>query len=218
MMVFSSSIRTLIYQAKAGDKDAFGRAFESCSDLIESFIRRELGSALAREVEAMEILDETFLRASRSLHQLRGEDERSLVAWLRAIAANVIKDEGRRLKAQKKVETSKQSPIVGSSAGSASLLDYLRASCPSPSEILTRRERLVRLGRALQTLKEDHRDVIVLVWLKGLPVKDVARLMGRSPEATSQLLYRALLKLKEAFGETSSLRLPRDERLDEVEE
>ena len=38
---------------------------------------------------------------------------------------------------------------------------------------------------------------------------EVAERMRRSPGATSVLLVRALMKLKEAFGETESLSLPK---------
>ena len=216
-MLFGSGIRALILKAKAGDQDAFGRAFESFSAQLESFIRRELCLPLARHVEAMEVLDITFLRASRCIGQLRGDDERAFLAWLRAIATNVMRDEARRLRVQEKVEAGRLS-LPSSSASSAALLSYLKASGPTPSESLTRKERLGRLRWALRTLKENHRNVIVLVWLRGLPIKEVARLLGKTPDATSQLLYRALLKLKEAFGATSSFQLPRDKDLEEKTE
>jgi RNA polymerase sigma-70 factor (ECF subfamily) len=73
---------------------------------------------------------------------------------------------------------------------------------------LRRDERFDRLQAALDELDPDSRKVIVLARIEGLPIKEVAKRMGRSPNATSILLYRAAIKLKERFGDTESLSLP----------
>ena len=84
----------------------------------------------------------------------------------------------------------------------------------NPSQALRRNERFERLKRALKALPPDHAQVIFLARIQGLPVKEVARRMERTPEATSMLLLRALMKLKTAFGNTESLHLP-DRSLEE---
>ena len=50
--------------------------------------------------------------------------------------------------------------------------------------------------------------MIRLARVERLPISEVARRMDRSPGATSQLLWRALRKLKDSFGSTDSLHLP----------
>ena len=61
---------------------------------------------------------------------------------------------------------------------------------------------------ALDKLSGDYRKVIYLARVEGLPMKEIATHMGRSPEAVKKLLGRALEKLRERFGETESLHLP----------
>jgi RNA polymerase sigma-70 factor (ECF subfamily) len=78
----------------------------------------------------------------------------------------------------------------------------------SPSRGLRREERLIRLEEALERLTPDHREVIILSHLEGLPTREVALRMGRSRPATAMLLFRALRELKAAFGSTDSLHLP----------
>jgi len=46
------------------------------------------------------------------------------------------------------------------------------------------------------------------VRVEGLEFEEAGRRMGRSPDAVKQLLYRALKKLRESFGDTESLHLP----------
>jgi len=65
-----------------------------------------------------------------------------------------------------------------------------------------------RLERALGRLSPDHAEVVRLVKIEGLRIRDVAERMGRSETAVKNLLLRALGSLREAFGETGSLHLP----------
>ena len=97
------------------------------------------------------------------------------------------------------------------------LVNLLKARAASPSKELRRDERFERLKAALSRLKPDYRKVIFLARVRELPMRDVASRMGRSLNATSVLLYRALMKLQEAFGATESLNLP-DRRLEYEEE
>ena len=78
----------------------------------------------------------------------------------------------------------------------------------SPSRGLRRQERFDRLQNAVSGLNPDHREVILLARVEGLRIKEIARRMKRTPEATKQLLSRALQALKKSFGDTESLHLP----------
>ena len=73
---------------------------------------------------------------------------------------------------------------------------------------LRRKERFDRLQEALKKLSPDHRQVILLARIEGLPMAQIAERMNRSPKAVHQLLWRALQNLRTTFGETESFRLP----------
>jgi RNA polymerase sigma factor (sigma-70 family) len=60
----------------------------------------------------------------------------------------------------------------------------------------------------MESLPPDYREVIRLARLRRLPIKEVAQHLGRTPEATTQLLWRAVQKLRVSFGDTDSLHLP----------
>ena len=81
----------------------------------------------------------------------------------------------------------------------------------SPSRTLRRGERLDRLQKALDELPLDYRRVLRGVLVEKLPLTEIARRMGRTPNAVSLLLLRANRKLRESFGDTQSLHLPADE-------
>jgi RNA polymerase sigma factor (sigma-70 family) len=69
----------------------------------------------------------------------------------------------------------------------------------TPSVVFTRREELDRLERALDKLKGEHRQVILLAKIEGLSYQHIGRRLNRSPEAVGMLLSRAMLALIKAF-------------------
>ena len=73
----------------------------------------------------------------------------------------------------------------------------LAAESTSPSARAIREEESLLLARALASLPEDYREVIILRSLKSLPYEDVGRRMERSPGAVRMLWLRALSRLKE---------------------
>ena len=207
----SRAPEALIARARGGDREAFDQLHVLSREAVEAAVRLQAGGLLRVRVEVEDLVQETFLRAFRSLAGFRGEGEASFRSWLGTIAGHVVQDQARKLRAKKGDvlrEVSLDAEVAGPGGERFSLEDALRASADSPSQALRRDERFERLKKVLATLRPDHSRVIYLARVEGLPMKEVARQMGRTPEAASMLLLRALLKLKEAFGNTDSFHLP----------
>jgi len=206
--------RARLAAARAGDAAARSALVAAFGDHVLAAVRAEMGDALRARHEAEDLAQDVWERALRSLDAFRGETEAALRAWLASMAAHVAMDHARRARARGAGRdvplAARDSSASGGGAGAAGLA----ASAPSPSRVLRRRERSDRLEAALDALSEDHRRVIRLARLEGLPVSEVAARMGRSPNATSMLLLRALRELKARFGKTESLSLPRPENED----
>ncbi len=144
-----------------------------------------------------DIQQETWLRVFQSMESFRWQGEESFVHWLETIAENVIRSLARR-------EQRKPLRLMSDSA-----LDAAQAPADdSPGGQVRKKERFHRLQQALQTLDPDSRRVVFLSRIEGLPIKEVAKRMARTPNATSILLYRAFVKLRSSFGDTESLSLP----------
>ena len=184
----------LVTRAQEGDRQAFGELFERYRCRLASLIQSRLGAELGKQTEVEDLVQEVFLRAFFSLARFRWAGDEALFRWLSVIARHVIQEAARR-------------------AGRELLLpaehEVSSGEIPAARKI-QRQERFARLESALETLKPEHRQVIVLTRIQRKPVNEVAEQMGRTPKATSQLLIRALEKLKEAFGHTESLSLPQE--------
>lgn len=74
------------------------------------------------------------------------------------------------------------------------------ADCATPSRDLDMRERIARFESAFDELEADHREVITLARIVGLPHREIAVAMNRSEAASKQLLYRALAELALTLG------------------
>jgi RNA polymerase sigma-70 factor (subfamily 1) len=198
-----------IAAARSGDRQAFEALVRGHEKELEAFIRHHSGKRLGSKVEVDDLVQDTLLRAFRSIGQFEGDDARAFSSWLRSIAEHAILDSVRKIRAGKGLIEREVSIDQRRGAGESWEMELAQAaSGGSPLDSLRREERFDRLKRVLSTLKPDHARVIVLARVQGLPIGEVARRMDRTPEATSMLLLRALVKLKSAFGETESFSLP----------
>jgi RNA polymerase sigma-70 factor (ECF subfamily) len=151
-----------------------------------------MAAGLRGDIEVEDVQQETLLTAFQSIGRFQWQGEDSFFRWLAGIAENSIlrfADQRRRKRCVR-------------------LEREVAASGPSPSRALRREERLERLDEALKGLSPEHRQVILLARVEGLPVKEIAKRLDRSPNAVAQLLCRALKKLRASFGDTESLHLP----------
>lgn len=186
--------RTLVDRARSGDRQAFDRLIEEHRPALERHVRTRIGEHLRSKVEVDDVLQDTYLRAWKSMDGFQWMGKGSFLRWLKGIAEHAIlklvNRHGREEVIFVEEETAR--PDLG----------------PSPSKALRRGERFSRLEEALDALSPEHREAVMLVRIKGLKVKEAAERMGRTPNAVMHLLLRAMKKLKDVLGETESLHLP----------
>lgn len=178
-------------EAQRGHRSDFDRLALRHRDGLVAFVASRLGPAVRSQVEAEDVVQETLLKAFEGLSRIEWKGPAAFRRWLENIALHIISNISRcRAVSMRKLT-----------------LD-VAASGTSASRAMRREERFERLREALQHLSPEHRRVIQLWRLEGLPTQDIAERMGRSPGAVKQLLFRALEQLKHRFGETASLSLP----------
>jgi RNA polymerase sigma-70 factor (ECF subfamily) len=174
-----SLTRTLWQEARAGNRDAYDRLFALHTDRALLFIRARLGQRLRASVESHDVLQEAYLAAHAGFGQFEFTDEGSFTRWLCRIIENRIRDLGdyHRAKKRQKVKLPAPDPATG------------------PATAVDRAQAREKLARSLESLTEDHRQVLLLRYFEGLTSEETGERMGRSAGAVRKLTVRALAEL-----------------------
>lgn len=160
-------------------------AFERYRERLLSVIYLRMGPELRARMDPEDVLQEVAIEAIHSWDSL--EDPEHAGAWLVTLArrkvARILRDQigvaARDPRRERHIPT--DVPLADARSG--------------PVTVADRKDRLALLERALECLSDDHREVIVMSRIEGLPAKDIAERMGRSENAVHLLLGRALKRL-----------------------
>jgi RNA polymerase sigma-70 factor, ECF subfamily len=137
----------------------------------------------------------------KGLGTFKYEHEGDFTRWLARVADNAFRDELDRLHAGKRdIRKERSLDDRGSLGGTRLRGSPLGLSTTTPSMIMSEKEDLARLERAMDTLKAEHREVIVLARIEGLPYSEIADRLGKSVDAVKMLASRAIVALAKAYG------------------
>jgi RNA polymerase sigma-70 factor (ECF subfamily) len=152
-------------------------------ELHRGELRAHCMRILRSREDAEDALQETFLRAWRSIHQYEGRG--SLRSWLYTIATNASLDQMRW----------RDRPVIpADDADAASAEDHVE-----------RRESLRRLIRAAGRLTERQRAVFAHRYLFGLSAEETAEALGVTIASVNSAMQRARSGLREELGAPSEV-------------
>jgi RNA polymerase sigma-70 factor (ECF subfamily) len=176
-IVYEADERKLVIQAQGGDRNAFSELVRTHAQGVMRVVFRMCGDGQIAEDAAQE----TFIRAWANLASFRADA--SLRNWLYRIALNAATDMLR-----------KERRILPGDADELQLTD----PNPGPEGVYERSERTLLVQRAVQSLPDASRAVLVLKEYEGLSYHEIADALD-IPIGTvmSRLNYaRRLLKEK----------------------
>jgi RNA polymerase sigma-70 factor, ECF subfamily len=156
---------------------------------IFNLILRHIGD---RE-EAEDLTQETFLNAYKSFQAFRGECK--IHTWLCQIALNQCKNRFRQRDRRRTVEgPSLDAPSTGSSetVPPMEIPDWDQ----SPQEVLIRNETYRYVLKAIDSLPDDYREVIILCDLQQMSYQQIAQATRLSLEAVKTRIHRGRLMLR----------------------
>ncbi len=187
----------LIERFKNGEEEAFSLLFEKYRRRLGVLIHYKLSPELRARMEVDDVLQETFLAASRNIAQFTYRSPGSFMAWLSRIAENVILGAARfygRQKRQADVELRFRS--VSNPEGPEPV------DPTTPSRVFAQEEQVRALLGKLNALPDDYRQIILLAKVEGLSTQEMAERLGKSREAVSLLLHRAVQRFRKLENST----------------
>jgi RNA polymerase sigma-70 factor (ECF subfamily) len=185
---FSAKTATEPPQADTRILDA---VFES---LVETHYRRTYSliyRMIRSEADAADLTQETFVRVYKALPRLRAEGAQS--AWIRRIATNLCLDYIRRRNA-----TPSTSSIDARVSEESDVLLSWDIADPSsePDLLFASKERTNILHRAIETLQEEYRTVILLHHIEEMRVEEIADALNVPAGTIKSRLSRARKELR----------------------
>ena len=162
-----------------GDLTRLGVLFERHHRPLFDFLYRMTGDRGAAE----DLVQDVFVRMLRYRSTYR--DDGRFETWMFRIARNARADHFRKQGAAVYV------PEDG--------MDWA-SEAPGPAHLFERARDMARLKRALETLREDRRELIVLVRYQGMTHEQVGAILGIDPGTVKVRFHRAIKELRDAFA------------------
>jgi RNA polymerase sigma-70 factor, ECF subfamily len=178
-----------------------GPELERFREYLALLARLQLDHRLQGKVDLSGVVQQTLLEAYQAFDQFRAWDEARKAAWLRKALAHNLADEVRKLRTAGR-DVARELPLEVALERSSARLEAWLADQTSPSLQAMRNEQLLRMAETLERLPPSQRTAVELRYLRDLPVKEVARLMGRGDGAVGALLVRGLKKLRALLQDT----------------
>jgi len=191
----------LIERARHKEPGAMDRLLDSYRNYLRLLARTGIDASLQGKADPSDLVQDAFLKASLRFGQFRGTTDAELAGWLRQILARCLADFVRRYRSGGRRAGRELSLDQLLDRSSQAMERVLATGGTSPSSSAARRDLGVVLSDALAELSEDHREVLVLHHLEGLGWDEVARRMGRTPNAVRKLWTRALNQLRPLIDE-----------------
>jgi RNA polymerase sigma-70 factor (ECF subfamily) len=170
-----------LVRAARADPVAFGELYKRHLDTVYRYLK----SRAEGPEQAEDLAQQVFLQALRGLPRYRRDVP--VRVWLLRIARNVAIDAHRRRR---------------DTVSWDFLPERLHPVGPDgPDDLLLRRESGARLRALLLELSPDQRELIGLRFVGGLRFREIAAVVGKSPEAVRKQLGRTLQLLEDRYDE-----------------
>jgi RNA polymerase sigma-70 factor (ECF subfamily) len=161
-----------------------------------------LDRTLRPKLDSVDIVQDALVLALGGLKDFTYKNEGDFLRWLSRIAENRLRDMADRFHADKR-DIHKEIPFKeeGDNANGG----FVGAAGPrhntTPSVIMRKKEALDRLEKALDRLKPEYKEIIVLKRIEGLSHAEIAERLGKNTGAVRMLLARALAALTITYGQ-----------------
>ena len=177
----------LVEKLRSGDSAAMEEFYNLYRNRLYSLLLEQVDRD---ETVAEDLVHEVFLAALSSLDNFRGDSQ--LYTWLRSIALHKINDFYRH-------QARAPRPTKSSDDSDGLELEQTRGDEPSTHAVMEDEEVRQSVHQALADLPHDYQEVLVLKYLKDMPVLAISQIMGRSPKSVEGLLSRARKAMRDTL-------------------
>lgn len=196
----SQKTQELVVLAKGGNNSAQDRLCRAYGERVRRIVRLRMGAELRSKLESMDLVQDALMCALRDLGDFTYRNEGDFLRWLTKIAENRLRDNIDKLHTEKRDVRreirldDRERTTGGGFVGTAGPIE-----ATTPSVIMSRKEDLDKLEKAMDTLRPEYREVIILAKIEELSYSQIGDRLGKSIGAVKMLVSRARMALVTAF-------------------
>jgi len=182
--------KELVERAKGGDTSAFDELVVKHSPKLYGLVYH----MTSNHEDTNDILQDVFAKAYRSLKRFRGKS--SFYTWIYSIATNMS------LNFLKKRNRRRQTSLDDIDSNIESDKDFIElTSSSTPARETNLRELQQRLNDSMMQLSNDHRAVVTMYDIQGLPHTEISKILGVSEGTVRSRLFYAHRQLQNFLEE-----------------
>ena len=188
----AAEVSALVDRARRQDLDAY-------NELVARYQRRIYALVYhmtSNREDSEDLVQDVFVKAYRSLAYFKGDS--SFYTWIYRIAVNRTIN---FLKKRKRTSAMSLDDVDQAIERDPSYVELSARESPVRDMAIT--ELQEKLNKALQTLSEKHRSVVVLHDIEGVPHDEIARMLGCSCGTVRSRLHYARAQLQNELAEFS---------------
>ena len=191
----------LIQQARDGDGEALGQLVNDCQAYLLFIANQDLDIDLRSKLGASDIVQQSVMVAQQKFGQFEGSTRQELLAWLRGILFNDLRETRRHYKKSHKRKISREANKKHELQG----LPLVQDSICTPGTQASIKEESRRLHVALRQLSSEQQQVLRLRNWQHQSFSEIGIQIGKTAEASRKIWSRAVLELERVLIEQGQI-------------
>ena len=179
----------LVQELQAGSEDAFAYLLKLYQDPVFNLIAH----IVENNADAADVLQDVFLKVFRGIRHFHGES--SLKTWIYRIAVHEASNHRRS-----RIRRHRREPFSLEESTTEPVRSLADARAETPYQVLEQSERQDLVKRALASLAQPYRTVVVLGEMEGLSYEEIARVLGVAEGTVKSRLMRGRELLRQKIS------------------
>ncbi len=201
----SNDHEDLLARAAVGDRAAVTELLGGYRERLRRMVTTRLDTRLITRIDPSDVVQETLIVAAGNLPSYVRKQPMPFYPWLRRLALQRLTDLQRKhLYAERRSVLREVNLPTGDDSSVHDLARYLLDQDPGPHSEAVAVERGAVLRRALESLEETQREVLILHYVEDLSLAAAAEVLQITADAARMRHFRALKQLRELLERESS--------------
>ena len=192
----------LLVNVRGGESLAVEQLMDRHRNSLRRMIQLRLDQRLMQRMDVSDVIQDVLMEANRRLKDYLANPVIPFHLWIRQIAKDRIIDAHRRHRVSAKRSIDREQPQTGKGPPDQStmeLANQFRDQALTPAAAATQRELAEQIESAVQLLRENDREIILMRHYEQLNNQEIAQSLGLTEPAASMRYLRALKRLREVI-------------------